>query len=872
MAQNDPWAAFRIKPAAQGPSPTDVVIAPPDPYKQSAEARARVDQSLQIESANRARTDQRLQMEEADRKRREWEATHNPDGSPKVAAGAGKPLREGDVTRLTTMGDNLSAFDRLNTTFQNEYAGNTLTGGMENTIQSAFSGFGTPGQQQWWADVADFDNKVRNSQFGASLTPGEKAEYDKTTINPSMDPKIIRENLARRSRILEQSAMRRVTGLKAAGWNKDEIDAYIGAQLSEAAGGTPAPNSPDAQIPGAAPVAAPATPDPRALGNIPGADGGTPMGLSQGNTRTAPLAGVEDRYRQLLGAGASGDDLVAYLQSVGVNDEQALTQARQQANYRDRFPKVPIDQYPVNFSQQLPMSSADQAINAAGQSAGGAYAMNAAQALTGGTLDNIIGMTGGNEERARAGRASVSESNPVASTLGTVSGGVMAAMGGELALARAGMAPGLARGVVSDATYGAASGAGNADNGDRFTNALAGGLVGAGTSALATGATNALARGLTPSTQGVNTLYDAGVTNMTFGQRGAAAAAGQTGMRAQIGNAINSAEQKLQSLPVVGSAIRGARQEARDSFQIGAFNDALKEVGEALPKGMRPGTGPNAYAQATFNRVYSQARSGMKMVPDAELQTEIAAMTSLVDTLGPQATARLKSIIDNNVRNRFVNGELSGKAFKNTVSDLGKKAAIFRRGNTAEDQALADAIDSLQTALDNAARRHSDPDAVALLDAADAGYAKLVRIEDAARRAGGDAGTFTPTQFDRAVQNTSGGVRSKAYLRGDALMQDYAEQGMALVDTVPNSGSAERVFAGAAATGAAVLSPKALAVFGGLLGAYAPGTRKVMQAATGPAGPTRQAISQQLRKRARLAGSTSAASAAALSQGTASVP
>lgn len=843
-----------------------VIEGNPDPYKASAEGRAQTDQSLQIQAAQIAR-------DKAQRDRLEWQATHNPDGSPKVAAGAGKPLRQGDADNLNTMGGNLSSFDRLQSTFQDDYAGNPFFGGIENSIQSMASGFGTPGQQQWWADLATYDNIIRNSQFGAALTPGEKAAYAETTVNTSMDPKLVRQNLARRADILKNAALRRVTGLKAAGWNKDEIDAYIGAQLDEIAAGTP--QGADTQAPVAGGGAASANPDPRTMGNAPGADGGTPMALAQGDTRTAPLAGVEDRYRQLLGSGASGDDLVAYLRSVGITDEKTLTDAKVQASYRDRFPKVPIDQYPVNFSQQVPLSSADQAINAAGQSAGGAYAMNAAQALTAGSLDEIIGATGGNEERARAGMAAVSDRNTqnrIASGLGTVSGGVIAAMGGEALLARAGMAPGLARGVVSDTAYGAASGAGNADGGDRMTNALAGGLLGGATSAAATTGVNALARGLTPSTAGVDKLYGAGVNNMTFGQRAAAAASGGQGFRAAVGNAVNSAEQKLQSLPIVGSAIRGARQESRDSFQIGAFNDALKEVGEELPKGMRPGTAPNAYAQKTFNRVYSEARTGMRMVPDGDFEAELAAMSDLVDTLGPQATTKLRAVIDNNVRNRFAGGELSGKAFKNTISDLGKKAEIFRRGNTAEDQALADAVESLQTALDNAARRHSDPDAVALLDAADAGYAKLVRIEDAARRAGGDAGTFTPTQFERAVQNTSGGVRSKAFLRGDALMQDYAEQGKALVDTVPNSGTADRALAGTAAVGASILSPKAAAILGGLLAAYAPGTRKVMQAATGPAGPKRTAISQQLQKRARLVGSTSAASAGALSQGTASVP
>jgi hypothetical protein len=839
-----------------------VIQGNPDPYKANADARAQTDQSLQIQTAKIAR-------DKAARDKLEWDATHNPDGTPKVAQGAGKALRNSDVTELNKMGDGLASFARLNSTFTDNFAGNTVTGGLENTIQSSFSGLGTPGQQQWWSDMATYDNAIRNDLFGASLTPGEKAEFFKTTVNPSMDPVIVKANLKRREEILQGSALRRVTGLKAAGWNKEEIDAYIGGNLADPAS-TPPPPPPGGDQ-GAMSPAPNVNADPRATGNIPGGDGGTPMALAQGGTKTAALSGVENQYRQMLRDGASGDELVAYLQGVGLQDEAGLMQARQQARYRDQFPKVPIEKYPVSFLREVPLSAADQAINAAGQSAAGAYAMNAAQGVTAGTLDEIIGMTGGNQERARAGMAAVSAANPGFATLGAVSGGVMAAMGGEAALARAGIGAGLTRGVASDAIYGAASGAGNADNGNRLGNALAGAALGGGTSLAASGGVNALALGLTPTGRGAEELYAAGV-RPTIGQRGAAMA-DQGGLRGAVGRFVSDAEQKLQSVPVIGSAIRGARQEARDQFQIGAFNEALKEVGEALPKGMKPGTAPNAYAQKTFDRVYAQARAGMIMRADNELAQDLNALAPDLAVLGPQATTKFKAVMDNFVNNRAVNGELSGDAFKRTVSDLDKKIAAFRKGTTSEDQGLADAVENVKMALESAARRHSDPDSVALLDAADAGYAKLVRIEGAAARAGGDAGTFTPSGFDREVQKQAGTVRSKSFLRGDALMQDFANQGKALSDTVPDSGTAGRAaLLGGAAGAASYFSPTAATFFGGLLAAYAPGSRKVMQAALSPAGPRRQEIARQLQKRARLVGSTSAASAGALSQGTASVP
>ncbi len=359
----------------------------------------------------------------------------------------------------------------------------------------------------------------------------------------------------------------------------------------------------------------------------------------------------------------------------------------------------------------------------------------------------------------------------------------------------------------------------------------------------------------------MNALYEAAV-RPTLGQRVAD--------KGVVGRIINNTEQALQSVPVVGSSIRSAREEARDQFQIGAFNEALREVGEELPKGMKPGTAPQAYAQRTFDRVYSEARAGMTFRADEQLTQDLASLGPDIATLGPQAQGKLKAIMRNQVNNRLVNGEMNGEAYKRTVSDLGKHIARMRKSTNSEDQALAEVLEGVKGSIDSAARRHSDPDAVALLDAADAGYAKFVRIENAAARRGGEPGTFTPNSFDRSVQQESGGVRSKAYLRGDALMQDYATAGRNLEDTLPNSGTADRVMTGYAVgtpvAGAAVYAePTTLAVLGTIATAYAPGVRKVMQEALAPAGPKRKAIADQLKKRARLIGAASAASA---SQGT----
>lgn len=493
-----------------------------------------------------------------------------------------------------------------------------------------------------------------------------------------------------------------------------------------------------------------------------------------------------------------------------------------------------------------PLSGLDAVGNSLGVGLGdapSAFLTGAGQFLSGNTLDNLAS----NPEAARLGLEQQAQQNPGATFAGNMTGGVLAALAGETGLARMGMASGLGRAALADTAMGAANGAGAADNGDRLAGAAQGGLAAAAGSLGGGAIMKGVGRALTPTGGRLADLYAEGV-RPTPGQRFA-----NSGV---AGRALNATEEALQSVPIVGAAITGARQEARDQFQVGAFNQALREIGDELPKGMKPGTDPHKYAQEAFRRVYDEARSGMRVIADEELANDIQALAPDISTLGPQAQNKLKAILSNTIKD-----DLSGDAYKRAMSDLGKHIARSRKGLTGEDQALADVLEGVRDSLDSAARRHSDPEAVALLDKADAGYARLVRIEEAAARRGGDDGTFTPAGFDSAVQKSSGGVRSKAYLRGDAMMQDYANQGKTLSDRMSNSGTTDRALtAGAIGTvGAGVYEPSILGVLSAIGAAYAPGVRKVTKGVMAPSNGKRKAIAERLKKIERLTSVSSAA-------------
>lgn len=572
------------------------------------------------------------------------------------------------------------------------------------------------------------------------------------------------------------------------------------------------------------------------------------------------LAGVRGEYLKRLGSGQSASEIIAYLRSAGITDPRLLKTAVDQVKFRRANPKVPLSNYNTSEldDMDVPLSGIESTMNSAAQSAPGAYAMRAGNAVTANNLDSIVGATGGNAERARLALDYAEQSSPTASLAGDISGGVIAALTGEAGLARAGMASGLPRALIADVGYGSASGAGAADTGNRGTAAINGALY-AGAGSLGG---NALMRGagsiISPTGGNVNALYGAGV-RPTPGQRLVNAGDGK-GAAGMIGKAVNATEEQLSSVPIVGSAIRGARQDARDQFQVGAFNQALGELGMKLPKGTGPGKGAHAFTQQAFDRAYNKAREGLRVVADEELSNQLSELSSQVANLAEPSAKRFNTLLQNLVIRRASGPELSGKDFKQVQVDLGKTIRGIRKSQSGDGE-LADALEDLQHILDGAARRHSDPAAVELLDQADRGYAKFVRIEDASKRggAGKDAGSFSPTDFAAAVKNAETRVRSKAYSQGAALMQDYAEQGLNLADRVPNSGSPERLMAaGGLAGGAYMVEPGTASLLGALTLAYAPGVRKATTAAMAPRGPKAKAVGEKVKKSARIVGATGA--------------
>lgn len=783
--------------------------------------------------------DQQMQRNRDARQQAQWEASHNPDGSekPKIVSD-GKPT-EYQAKSAGFLGRLMDAESTIaNVPADSKDARSNVGQWFHEAMPGIENQFNSPERQSFDQAARNFIAASLRQESGAAISKEEYTnQYRIFFPQPGDGPELIKQKADARSQAIE--------GFKIAA-----------GPLASRAEATVAP--PSAGQTNAPPSFAPGEPEMKA----------NTSGFKQEDDPALVQAGVSKAYAAMLQQNTEPGQAITKLREMGVTDPEVLKVAAAQLAYRRKNPNTPLDQYkfPAIDDRAVPLSGFSQTINDVvgnDPSGLGGYLVGAGQFLSGNTLDNMSS----NPEQARASMDVLRTQSPNAMAVGEVSGGIMGALSGEAALARMGMSGGIARGALADTAMGAGNGAGAADDGNRFAGAAMGGGA-ALTGSLAGGAlAKGIGRAVSPSGGGMNALYEAGV-RPTLGQRVSNAGGGK-GFKGMAGRAINATEEALQSVPLVGSAIRGARQEARDQFQVGAFNEALREVGEKLPKGVGPGTVAHGYAQKTFNRVYAEARKEMQFVGDKEFTDEITGLADEIGSLGPQNSSRLKAILKNRVANKIDDtGSANGDAYKRMVSGLDEQIRTI--GKDPQAMELTSVLSKVKGAVEAAARRHSPKESVDLLDAADAGYAKFVRIEEAARRRGGDAGTFSPAQFDSAVQNTSGGVRSKAYLRGDALMQDYANAGRGLDDKLPNSGTADRVMAGyavgaPAAGGAIFLSPQVAAVLGAIGTAYAPGVRKVVKGAMAPGGPKSKAVRVQLEKRARLLGRTGAATGGAAS-------
>jgi len=353
-----------------------------------------------------------------------------------------------------------------------------------------------------------------------------------------------------------------------------------------------------------------------------------------------------------------------------------------------------------------------------------------------------------------------------------------------------GAAPTLAQTALRSGIVGAGTGATqgflSADEGERMAGtaggALAGGALGAAAPYLASAAGGVAQRfmqpGLKPIAPNVRLLAEEGVA-LTPGQ-----------MR---GGVARSAEEAATSLPMLGTAISERRMEGIESFNRAVANRVLKPVGEKLPDDIKPGSEAVKYAGDLISKGYEDTIPGRAVRLDPAFSEDVSAAFDAIIDMTPAGRERLDDIIFQRVTSRLPeNGVIDGRRYKLIQSDLDKSVDRFSKSLDSDDQAMAETLRGIQSALEGAAKRQ-DPSFADKMQALDRSWAELSRMEVAAAKDNQLGGIFTPAQYGQAIRAADSRVRKRGVARGEALSQDLAQAALEVLPSkTPDSGSAGR--------------------------------------------------------------------------------
>lgn len=706
--------------------------------------------------------------------------------------GSNKTMRQGDADKLESQVDIYGRLKYAKDNFQPDYGGN-LFGGMENSLQGMFN-IGTPGQRDWWASFRAADNQIRNELFGASLTEGEKAAYNATTITESMRPEEINRNLATREEIVRKALQRRAGRIVAGGFNEDEVRAGLGDYADDILSQESVANQPNAVNPN------------NPLGGVR-ANGvhqladttqSQLVGQSEGGWFADPtLADVGPIVKRMLQNNRSAAEINAYVDgryqasgAVKMNAEQRAQIAGLVAARR-RNPSIPAGQLATDWGN---FGMVQRAANPNGPTLGeqfakspaGAFSISAGNAASAGLLDEMAGVVGGEgaQQRMQAVKDQSRAENWKSAMAGDIAGGTLAMVGLNRAIGAAGQGGAkLAQwggGIAPDIAYGAAYGAGES-NDNRAMGAVTGGASAAAGNIVGRGVTGMFGRGIRGvSDPAVRYLNDRNIP-LTVGQI--------LGNRGIAGRTFS----KMESVPVLGDVFNSRRMDGIKAFNRAAHEDALKPIGATIEG--EAGQEAIDQAQQAVSAAYGDALNGVRVQADSQFVDDIAPQLSAGRQI-PTTGDEFGWVMDNKIGPMFDDaGEMTGETMQAALQNLRGAAREFGKGG-AMGNAAAQATRNVENSLLDLVERQA-PGTVPALHAANNTYRNVSMLEDAslaARNSQAGSGIFTPAQLGTAMKsNTRHYGGKKAAARGDMpfnQLQQYGQE--VLPSTVPNSGTADR--------------------------------------------------------------------------------
>ncbi|MBU6232486.1 hypothetical protein KGP36_07685, partial [Patescibacteria group bacterium] len=272
-----------------------------------------------------------------------------------------------------------------------------------------------------------------------------------------------------------------------------------------------------------------------------------------------------------------------------------------------------------------------------------------------------------------------------------------------------------------------------------------------------------------------------------------------------LGKSIKTLENAGESLPVVGSAIKAARERSLDQFALATANKVLAPLKRSVQDATLTGHDLIKEVERQVSEAYKNVHQGLQFVADRKFLPEVqTAIADHATYLGQADAERLGKIVKSKVVDKLfdqvktqaatylIHKPLPGEELQMARSELRAEARRLIKSRAPEDVRVGMALHDVNKAIGESLAR-TNPQAASDLRAADLSYAMQTRMEEAAARRATSEGRFTPNDLLQTVRPMEGGVRHKAFAKGDALMQGWAEAGQrVLPSSMANSGTTDR--------------------------------------------------------------------------------
>lgn len=260
-----------------------------------------------------------------------------------------------------------------------------------------------------------------------------------------------------------------------------------------------------------------------------------------------------------------------------------------------------------------------------------------------------------------------------------------------------------------------------------------------------------------------------------------------------MGGIVKKGEDALTSVPLLGHAIQRARNQVNEEFNTAVINRALRPIGEKLPDNALSGRKALNYADNVIGKRYNKVLDDIDSVKvDNEFFNSID--NNINDQYFPdEINKRIYKIVNEKLKNKIgKDGTITGKLLKEVESDMNKLASRFKVSESSDERSLGYALDDVKQQLRKLILRQK-PTQAADLKNINRTYAMLMRPQRAMASVAPEDGVFNPSQLYSSVKALDTSKNKKAFAKGIALGQDFAESGKKILSNkLPNSGTVDR--------------------------------------------------------------------------------